>query len=133
VKPHQQKLFAQIASQQPDPAGVPATDVAASVARWLAADTGVCQGAERRQLDALCRQIDVRKTIGPVSPMVGSGLAAVLLANGSAAVIDDTGWALKCVNSALKVIDLLPGLPHRPALQAWAAEILDLATLAQTS
>jgi len=104
----------------------------------------VFTGDERRTLDALCRQIDVRKTVStsyrldwssldterPVEPSVLSGLVAVLLAN--AARVGDArgdaindGWGLKCANSALGALDLRERLPREPELRAWGIETLD--------
>jgi hypothetical protein len=143
VQTHHTHLFELLKSEQPDPAPATAAPicVAALVGTWLTAGPVIFHGPQRQQLDALCRQIDVRKRISMAygdgwqklmpeqraHPSVVSGLVAVLLANGSAAVACDVGWSLKCVNSALKALDLYGEAPHRPALQAWAREILDLA------
>jgi hypothetical protein len=109
------------------------------VRRWLADGPGGCR--DRDALDALCRQIDVRKRVSEAyepewkrrepETMVGaevmSGLVAVLLGDADArlACDNDVGFALKCVNSALKAVDLVPGGPQVPALRAWAVELLD--------
>ena len=143
VKGHHAHLFELLRAGQQDatPTASAPIRVAALVQGWLAAGPVLLPGVERQHLDALCRQIDVRKKIStaygdgwqklapeqPADPRVVSALVAVLLANGSAAIGHDTGWSLKCVNSALKALDLSRGVPHRPALQAWAWEILDLA------
>jgi hypothetical protein len=139
VKAHHAHLFEQVRSEQHD---LPVTtvapiDVAALVRRWLA--TGPELATQREDLEALCRQIDVRRRISaaygarwqrlaseqPADPRVVSGLVAMLLASGAAALADDAGWSLKCVNSALKALDLCPDAPHRPALRTWACDILD--------
>jgi len=146
VKGHHAQLFERLRSQQQDLAATSSApiQVAALVQGWMAAGPVALNGEERRPLVAICRHIDVRKKISaaygdgwrklapeqPADPRVVSALVAVLLANGSAALAHDPGWSLKCVNSALKALDLCGEAPHRPALQAWAWEILDLAACA---
>lgn len=121
-------------------------DVGALVGGWLAAGPNVFEGSERADLDALCRQIDVRrkvsttyaaewKRIDPevaVPAPVAAGLVGVLLANagplqGSIGVRDG-GWGLKCANSALKALDLFEDAPITAELRAWAVEVLDAQT-----
>ena len=110
---------------------------------WLAAGPSVFVDAERGRVDALCRQIDVRRKVSvvyddgwkrrepetPVSAETMAGVVAVLLANagpiGPADAADDGGWGLKCVNSALKAIELRDGLPDAASLRAWALAVLD--------
>ena len=155
-------LFERLAALQPtaaEPApiqsgpGEPAAiDVPRLVADWLAAGPQVFRGDERRRLDAICRQIDVRhrlsvsyrddwKRVEPetgVTPETLAGVVAVLLANagtpGFASANDDDsddeshgdgGWGLKCANSALKALDLMDALPAAPELRAWAVAVLD--------
>ena len=110
---------------------------------WLAAGPAVFVDADRDRVDALCRQIDVRRKVSmvyddgwkrrepetPVSPETMAGVAAVLLANagpiGPADAADDGGWGLKCANSALKAIELRDELPEAASLRAWALAVLD--------
>lgn len=112
------------------------------VARWLAAGPAVATGADRADLEALCRQIDVRRRVSrgyasgwqrlddeeSASPEVIAGLVAVLLANAGPlgkSAPDDGGWGLKCANSALKALDQFDDLPEAPALRAWAMSVVD--------
>ena len=113
------------------------------VGGWLAQGPAVFVDVDRAQVDALCRQIDVRRKVSvvyddgwkrrdpetPVSPETMAGVVAVLLANagpiGPADVADDGGWGLKCANSALKAIELREGLPESASLRAWALAVLD--------
>ena len=115
---------------------------------WLAAGPAVFVDADRGRVDALCRQIDVRRKVSvvyddgwkrrepetPVSPETMAGVVAVLLANAGpigpaddadANAADDGGWGLKCANSALKAIELRDGLPEAASLRAWALAVLD--------
>ena len=93
-------------------------------------------GEERTEINELCRQIDVFKRLqadysadwkpdkdAPLAaPEVVAGAACVLLINAepAAAGSDGDGWALKCLNSALKVIEQHEQLPMRAELNAWA-------------
>lgn len=113
------------------------------VLSWLAAGPAVFVDADRDRVDALCRQIDVRRKVSmvyddgwkrrepetPVSAETMAGVAAVLLANagpiGPADAADDGGWGLKCANSALKAIELRDELPEAASLRAWALAVLD--------
>ena len=113
------------------------------VLAWLALGPAVFVDADRARVDALCRQIDVRRKVSvvyddgwkrrepetPVSPETMAGVVAVLLANagsiGPADVADDGGWGLKCANSALKAIELRDELPEAASLRAWALAVLD--------
>lgn len=127
-------------------AGGGAVHVGELVDAWLLAGPMVFNGSERADLDALCRQIDVRRKVSTtyatgwkrmdpeaaVPAAVAAGLVAVLLANagslhGSTGVRDG-GWGLKCANSALKALDLFEDAPLTPELRAWAVEILDAQT-----
>ncbi len=114
---------------------------------WLAAGPAVFADADRDRVDALCRQIDVRRKVSvvydhgwkrrepetPVSPETMAGVVAVLLANagpidgpiGPADAADDGGWGLKCANSALKALELRDELPEAASLRAWALAVLD--------
>ena len=113
------------------------------VLEWLAAGPSVFADADRGWVDALCRQIDVRRKVSvvydngwkrrepetPVSPETMAGVVAVLLANagaiGAADVADDGGWGLKCANSALKALELRDEIPDAASLRAWALAVLD--------
>jgi hypothetical protein len=117
----------------------------ALVARWLANGPTICTGDDREQLDALCRQIDVRKRVSagyaagwkrldpeePAEPAVVSGLVAVLLANAAGVGAPgpdgsrNDGWGLKCTNSALKALALREQAPYASDLRSWAVEVLD--------
>lgn len=119
-----------------------AIDTAALVHGWLA--DGAQTSPPREELEAICRQIDVRKRLSseygpafakradesPSAPGVVAGAAAVLLA--SAQLLMDAsvecGLALKYVNSALKALALDEHTPHAAALRAWAVELLDAHT-----
>ena len=110
---------------------------------WLAAGPTVFVDADRDRVDALCRQIDVRRKVSvvyddgwkrrepetPVSAETMAGVVAVLLANagpiGPADGADDGGWGLKCANSALKALELRDKLPDAASLRAWALAVLD--------
>ena len=113
---------------------------------WLAAGPALFVDADRDRVDALCRQIDVRRKVSmvydhgwkrrepetPVSAETMAGVVAVLLANAGpigptddANAADDGGWGLKCANSALKAIELRDGLPEAASLRAWALAVLD--------
>ena len=132
-------LFDSLGASQPSGSVDAPISVPSLVGRWLAEGPGGCR--EPDQLDALCRQIDVRKRVSEAyepgwkrrdpEAMVGaevmSGLVAVLLGDADArlAAGADVGFALKCANSALKALDLLPQGPQVPALRAWAVELLD--------
>ncbi len=146
-------LFPILEKLQPD--DVPETPISVPrlVRGWLAAGPTVLAGSDRAALEELCRQVDVRKKVSvgyaegwkkldgetPASAAVVSGLVAVLRANaarvgepGADGSLND-GWGLKCVNSALKALELRDGAPHAPELRAWAMEILDRARLPQPS
>ena len=91
-------------------------------------------------LDALCRQIDVRKKLAAhygqdfakvsnetdAAPAVIVGAVALLLSNATLLQQrhDTTGRALKYINSANKALDLAT-TPHVPSLRGWAIELLD--------
>lgn len=129
--------------QPPVESGSIGTD--ALVARWLASGPAIFTGGDREQLDALCRQIDVRKKVSagyasgwkrlvpeePAEPAVVSGLVAVLLANAAGVGAPgpdgarNDGWGLKCTNSALKALELREQAPHASELRMWAIEVLD--------
>lgn len=92
-------------------------------------------------LDAICRQIDVRKKLakhyGPdfakspnetdAAPAVIVGAVALLLSNATSLQQrhDTTGRALKYINSASKALDFTT-TPHVPSLRGWAIELLDI-------
>lgn len=106
---------------------------AARVAGWLAeGPPGVAD------LDALCRQIDVRHTIAaeyapgwrrvdpetPADAATVAGAVEVLLTAAADRDADDDGRGLKYVNSALKALELTE-VPDAPRLRAWALRLLD--------
>lgn len=145
------RLFPLLEALQPDDVPDAPISVPRLVRSWLAAGPRVFEGDDRRALEELCRQIDVRKKVSvayaegwakldgekPAAAPVVSGLVAVLLANaarlgdpGADGSLND-GWGLKCVNSALKAIDLQPDAPHAPELRAWALEALDRLRVAE--
>ena len=90
-------------------------------------------------LDALCRQIDVRHTVaaayGPGWTKLDDETRAdaatigrvvdVLLTAAEAGGADDGGRGLKYVNSSLKALDLDDAVPDAPRLRAWALRLLD--------
>lgn len=80
--------------------------------------------SERADVDALCRQVDVRGTVPADDAESMAGLVAALLLHADAASATDDGWDLKCINSALKVMDLAE-VPGRDVWQQWAGELLD--------
>jgi len=140
-----QDIFDALAGMQPG-ADTPGTIcVSALVADWLRRGPAVFAGADRECLDALCRQVDVRKKVSagygpewtrldpevPAEPVVVSGLVAVMLANaagvgspGSDGSRND-GWGLKCTNSALKALELREHPPYASELRIWAMGVLD--------
>jgi hypothetical protein len=140
-------LFAALAALQPAEAPDAPISVPALVRTWLERGPAVFDGPDRVTLEALCRQIDVRKKVSeaygagfarlepetPAVPGVVSGLVAVLLANAARVgdraarpdgAIDD-GWGLKCTNSAFKALDLRDDAPHASELRVWAIDVLD--------
>jgi len=142
-------LLRDLAAAQPADDGPGPVSVPALVKGWLAAD-GVASAADRPALEALCRQIDVRRRISvayrddfrrrddeaPAPPAVVAGVVAVLLCQApdvAASAADgerNDGWGLKCINSALKAIDLGgEDLPHRAELTGWGFEALDRAAV----
>ena len=117
---------------------------AAARARLVGRGTAVFVDADRRRVDALCRQIDVRRKVSevyddgwkrrepetPVSAETMAGVVAVLLANAGPistadATSDDGGWGLKCANSALTALELRDTVPEAASLRAWALAVLD--------
>jgi hypothetical protein len=92
-------------------------------------------------LDALCRQIDVRHKVAAAYGLdwrklddersadaaTISGVVVVLLtaAGPEAAGTDDGGRGLKYTNSALKALELVDDVPDAPRLRAWALRLLD--------
>ena len=90
-------------------------------------------------LDALCRQIDVRHTVaaayGPAWARLDDETRAdaatigavvdVLLTAAEGGGADDGGRGLKFVNSSLKALDLDEAVPDAPRRRAWALRLLD--------
>lgn len=139
------ELFEALAQLQPAPDESSPISVPALVAQWLARGPVVFAGDDRERLDALCRQVDVRKRVSvgyapgwkrldpevPAEAPVVSGLIAVLLANAAGVGgpgpdgARNDGWGLKCTNSALKALDLREHAPHESDLRVWAIDVLD--------
>ena len=108
---------------------------AAQVEAWRSAPPGVAD------LDALCRQIDVRHRISgaygpgwkkletetPADAATVAGVVTVLLtaAEPGAGGADDGGRGLKYTNSALKALELADAVPEAARLRAWALRLLD--------
>ncbi len=137
-----ESLFRSLSARIGDVAPTADITVGERVARWLAAGPVVASGADREDLDALCRQIDVRRRVSrgyaagwrrlddeeSAPAEIVAGLVAVLLANAGplgGQAPDDGGWGLKCANSALKALDRFDDLPEAPALRAWAMSVVD--------
>jgi hypothetical protein len=81
-------------------------------------------GADRTVIDARCREIDVRKKLDG-APADAAAVVETLL--GAAATATPDGWDLKCVNSALKALDLRTDIPGAGELRVRAIEMLDRA------
>ena len=131
------EIIAQIVALQPAAAdsGEGQVSSAAVVAARLTAGIAA-PGAQRDEVNELCRQIDVFKRLqadysadwkpdkeAPLAaPEVVAGATCVLLVNAepAAAGNDADGWALKCLNSALKAIEQNEQLPMRAELSGWA-------------
>jgi len=79
-------------------------------------------GADRTAIDARCREIDVRKKLDG-EPADAAAVVEALL--GAAASESPDGWDLKCVNSALKALDLRTDIPDAGELRVRAIEMLD--------
>ncbi len=142
------EITAQIAALQPAAAdsGEGHVSSAAVVAARLTAGIAA-PGAQRDEVNELCRQIDVFKRLqaeysadwkpnkeAPLAaPEVVAGATCVLLINAepAAAGNDADGWALKCLNSALKAIEQNERLPLRAELSEWAQQLF-AAALAQS-
>lgn len=143
-------LLADLLANLPDsPRDDAAVSVPGLVRGWLGPAVASTEIAQRADLDALCRQIDVRKRVSvaylpgwkacdpelPASHAVVVGLVGVMLATAEPASTAHDGWNLKLLNSALKALDLVPaeaegeGEAMVAALRAWAVEQLDLATV----
>ena len=131
------EIIAQIAALQPAAAAIAEgqTSSAAVVGARLG-DGIAAPGAERDEINELCRQIDVFKRLqadysagwkpdkeAPLAaPEVVAGATCVLLINAEPATTgnDPDGWSLKCLNSALKAIEQNEQLPMRAELSGWA-------------
>jgi hypothetical protein len=140
-----QELFEALARLQPVAEAPGPICVAALVAGWLRRGPAVFAGDDRECLDALCRQVDVRKKVSagygpdwkrldpevPAEPVVVSGLVAVMLANAAGVGSPgpdgsrNDGWGLKCTNSALKALELREQTPYASELRIWAMDVLD--------
>lgn len=136
------EVFEQLHRQQPSADAAGDIVVPLLVRAWMADGPRVFDGADRSQLDALCRQIDVRRKVSvtycdgwkradpetPAPAATIAGLVAVLLANAGplpSEGVSDGGWGLKCVNSALKALEFGNEIPAAPQLRAWALTVLD--------
>ena len=131
------EIIAQIVALQPAAAdsGEGQVSSAAVVAARLTAGIAA-PGAQRDEVNELCRQIDVFKRLqadysadwkpdkeAPLAaPEVVAGATCVLLINAEPAADgqDADGWSLKCLNSALKAIEQNEQLPLRAELSGWA-------------
>jgi hypothetical protein len=78
--------------------------------------------SSRADIDALCRQIDVRKQLD-ADPAFALAVIEQLLEQASTPAAD--GWNLKCANSALKALDLRPDLENAGQLRIRAIEVLE--------
>jgi len=108
---------------------------AAQLDAWRGAPPGIAD------LDALCRQIDVRHRISgaygpgwkkletetPADAATVAGVVTVLLtaAEPGPGGADDGGRGLKYTNSALKALELADAVPEAARLRAWALRLLD--------
>ena len=95
----------------------------------------------RGSMEAVCRQIDVRKKVASeygagfvkVVPEVDADTRVVLAICGALLAQaereqrrgDSLGLGVKFINSALKALELHPSAEHLPALRAWAVTLLD--------
>ena len=131
------EITAQIVALQPAPSAMVEgqISIAAVVAAGLTAGIAA-PGEAHTEINELCRQIDVFKRLqadysadwkpnkeAPLAaPEVVAGATCVLLVNAepAAAGNDADGWALKCLNSALKAIEQNEQLPMRAELSGWA-------------
>ncbi len=130
------ELVARIGAGLPGPDGDGTDEVVTAdlVRAWLTAGS-----PPRADLHAVCRQIDVRHKVStgydpgwarrddesPADAATVAGVVTVLLLDADRSPGDDGGWALKCVNSALKGLELRDEVPAAPELRAWALAILD--------
>ena len=115
--------------------------VAAVARAWPAVFTG----DDREELEALCRQVDVRKKVSAGydagveatrSRSAGRPCGRERRRRGAARQrggrgrtghrrARNDGWGLKCTNSALKALELRDDLPHASELRVWAIDVLD--------
>ena len=95
----------------------------------------------RGSMEAVCRQIDVRKKVASeygagfvkVVPEVDADARVVIAICGALLAQaereqssgDSLGLGVKFINSALKALELHPSAEHLPALRAWAVTLLD--------
>ena len=131
------EITTQVVALQPAPSAMVEgqISIAAVVAAGLTAGIAA-PGEAHTEINELCRQIDVFKRLqadysadwkpnkeAPLAaPEVVAGATCVLLVNAepAAAGNDADGWALKCLNSALKAIEQNEQLPMRAELSGWA-------------
>lgn len=131
------EIIAQVAAIQPAAAATAEGQISAAAVVGAKLGGGVAAPSEERgEINELCRQIDVFKRLqadysadwkpekdAPLAaPEVVAGAACVLLVNAEPAVAgnDVDGWSLKCLNSALKVIEQNEQMPLRAELSDWA-------------
>lgn len=139
MKPHQRQLFnLLVAPLLALPDQGPDLSLQRLLQRFIAADPGILSEEDGLRLESACRIIDVRgklpveiyidgsykKPGGNTADALAAGLVAVLLASASANSAD-RGWRLKCANTALKALDLLPELQEHHAVMAWAIESVE--------
>ena len=105
-----------------------------------AADTSMSTHV-RGSMEAVCRQIDVRKKVAgeygagfvKVVPEVDADTRVVVAICGALLAQaereqrrgDALGLGVKFINSTLKALELHPSAEHLPALRAWAVTLLD--------
>lgn len=131
------EIIAKIAALQPAAAATAEGQISSAAVVGAKLGGGIAApGEQRDQINELCRQIDVFKRLqadysagwkpekeAPLAaPEVLAGATCVLLINAEPAATgsDADGWALKCLNSALKAIEQNEQLPLRAELSEWA-------------
>ncbi len=131
------EIIALVAALQPAAAATAEGQISSAAVVSARLTAGIAApGEERDEINELCRQIDVFKRLqadysadwkpdkdAPLAvPEVVAGATCVLLINAEPAATgsDGDGWALKCLNSALKVIEQNEQLPMRAELNDWA-------------
>ncbi len=138
------EIVAQIAALQPAAAAAAEGRISTAAAVGARLTAGLAApGEERAEINEICRQIDVFKRLQadytgdwkpdssapPAAPEVVAAAACLLLTNAEPAggADDADGWAIKCLNSALKLIAQNEELPLRAELSGWAQRIFTAA------